>query len=133
MKLLTFIFGFLLCILIAEGNFLDKLKGVGEKIGNVGEKFGKGFANVGKKIGLEVFKLGKPLVNPLCKVINVDFTYLIKLFSEIMLPRHFPYMGGSRGGWEQGVRTPPPPGIARLLIFAMLKFSVRPLLGIWTP
>ena len=24
---------------------------------------------------------------------------------------------------------PPPPGIARLLIFAMLKFSVRPLLG----
>ena len=27
----------------------------------------------------------------------------------------------------------PLPGIARLLIFAMLKFSVRPLLGIWTP
>ena len=37
-----------------------------------------------------------------------------------------------RGG-GQGVRTPP--GIARLhvLICAMLKFSVRPLLGIWTP
>ena len=37
----------------------------------------------------------------------------------------------------QGVQTPPPPppptGIARLLVFAMLKFSVRPLLGIWTP
>ena len=32
----------------------------------------------------------------------------------------------------QGVRTPPP-GIARLLMLAMLKFSVRPLLGIWTP
>ena len=29
--------------------------------------------------------------------------------------------------------NPPPPGIARLLIFAMLKFSIRPLLGIWTP
>ena len=26
-----------------------------------------------------------------------------------------------------------PPGIARLLIFAMLKFSVRPLLEFWTP
>ena len=36
------------------------------------------------------------------------------------------------GGGGQGVRTYP--GIARLLIFAMLKFSViRPLLGIWTP
>ena len=35
-----------------------------------------------------------------------------------------------RGGGDRG---PPPPGIARLLIFAMLKFSVRPLLGIWTP
>ena len=35
-------------------------------------------------------------------------------------------MGGSRGG-------PDPPGIARLLIFAMLKFSVRPLLGNWSP
>ena len=39
-------------------------------------------------------------------------------------------MGGSRGG-DRGSR--PLPGIARLLIFAMLKFSVRPLLGIWTP
>ena len=37
--------------------------------------------------------------------------------------------GGGGGG--QGVRTTP--GIARLLVFAMLKFSVRPLLGIWTP
>ena len=31
----------------------------------------------------------------------------------------------------QVVQTPP--GIARLLIFAMLKFSVRHLLGIWSP
>ena len=31
----------------------------------------------------------------------------------------------------QGVQTHP--GIARLLIFAMLKFSLRPLLGMWTP
>ena len=37
------------------------------------------------------------------------------------------------GGGGQGVRTPPPPpGIARLLFFAMLKFSARPLQGIWT-
>ena len=40
-------------------------------------------------------------------------------------------MGGSRGGGGGG-RNPDPPGIARLLIVAMLKFSVRPLLGIWT-
>ena len=39
-------------------------------------------------------------------------------------------MGGSRGG-DRG--SPPSPGIARLFVFAMLKFSVRPLLGIWTP
>ena len=32
----------------------------------------------------------------------------------------------------EGGQGPDPPGIARLLIFAMLKFSVRPLLGIWT-
>ena len=31
-----------------------------------------------------------------------------------------------------GGSGPPPPGIARLLIFAMLKISVRPVLGIWT-
>ena len=41
------------------------------------------------------------------------------------------------GGGTGGPDPPPPhthtPGIARLLIFAMLKFSVRPLLGIWTP
>ena len=41
-------------------------------------------------------------------------------------------MGGSRGGGDRG-SGPPAPGIARLLIFAMLKISVRPLLGIWTP
>ena len=35
------------------------------------------------------------------------------------------------GGGRQGVRTPSP-GIAILLIFVMLKYSVRPLLGIWT-
>ena len=35
------------------------------------------------------------------------------------------------GGGGKGVRTPR--GIARLLIFAMLKFSVRPFLGMWTP
>ena len=39
-------------------------------------------------------------------------------------------MGGSRGGTGG---PDPPPGIARLLIFAMLKFSARPLPGIWTP
>ena len=39
-------------------------------------------------------------------------------------------MGGSKG---EGTGGQEPPGIARLLIFAMLKFSVRPLLGIWTP
>ena len=42
--------------------------------------------------------------------------------------------GGGGGGGGQGVRSPPE--IARLLIFAMLKllkFSVRPLLGIWSP
>ena len=92
MKLLTFVFGFLLCILIvlpAEGNFLDKLKGVGEKIGNVGEKIGRGFASVGKKIGLGIVKLGKPLANPLCKVINSKcFTYLVKHFLDVILPRH---------------------------------------------
>ena len=38
-----------------------------------------------------------------------------------------PNMGGSRGGGGGGGR------IARLFVFAMLKFSVRPLLGIWTP
>ena len=32
-----------------------------------------------------------------------------------------------------GTGGPDPPGIARLLIFAMMKFSVRPLLVIWTP
>ena len=44
-------------------------------------------------------------------------------------------MGGSRGG-DRG-SPPPSPGIARLFVFAMLKFSVRwglrPLLGICTP
>ena len=38
---------------------------------------------------------------------------------------------GGGGGKRQGVGTHP--GIARLLIFAMLKFSVRPLLGIFGP
>ena len=42
-------------------------------------------------------------------------------------------MGGSRGGGDMRSGHPPPPGIARLLVFAMLKFSARPLLGIWTP
>ena len=37
------------------------------------------------------------------------------------------------GGGGQGVRTPPPPGIARFLVFAMLEFSVRLLLGILNP
>ena len=55
------------------------------------------------------FKYGK-----LSFVVEID-RYLTWLYSE--------------GG--QGV--PPPPRIARLLVFAMLKFSVRPLLGIWTP
>ena len=34
---------------------------------------------------------------------------------------------------EGGTGGLDPPGIAGLLIFALLKFSVRPLLGIWTP
>ena len=34
---------------------------------------------------------------------------------------------------NMGSAPPPSPGIARLYVFAMLKFSVRPLLGIWTP
>ena len=43
-------------------------------------------------------------------------------------------VGGQRGGGTGGPDPPPPPSsrIARLSIFAMLKFSVRPLLGIWT-
>ena len=42
-----------------------------------------------------------------------------------------PNMGGSRGG----TGGPPPPELPGylLFVFAMLKFSVRPLLGIWTP
>ena len=34
---------------------------------------------------------------------------------------------------DRGSGPPPPPGIARLLIFVILKFSFRPHLGIWTP
>ena len=34
---------------------------------------------------------------------------------------------------EGGTGGPDPPGIAKLLIFAMLKFSIRPLLGTRTP
>ena len=48
-------------------------------------------------------------------------------FYNILLSKHGRIQ---RGG--QGV-PPHPPGIARLFVFAMLKFSVRPLLGIWTP
>ena len=33
-----------------------------------------------------------------------------------------PNIGGSRGGGDRG-SAPPPPGIARLFVFAMLKFS----------
>ena len=72
---------------------------------------------------------------PFCKGYGVQrSTFVDKKCSEKTRSFH---MGGSRGG-GQGVRTPlntppPPPGIARLLISAMLIFSVRPLLGIWTP
>ena len=40
---------------------------------------------------------------------------------------------GLFGVFRGGTGGPPPPRIARFLVFAMLKFSVRPLLGIWTP
>ena len=46
---------------------------------------------------------------------------------------HYPTHGRiQRWGGDMRSGPQPPLGIARLLIFAMLKFSVRPLLGIWT-
>ena len=68
---------------------------------------------------------------------NWGFTLLLSLctvpenFLWLHTHTHTKHGRIQRGG--QGVWTPPPPGIARLLIFAMLRFSVRPLLGIWTP
>ena len=72
---------------------------------------------------------------------NLIQTSVPLVYTNYFYNIYCPNMGGSRGGGGGGgdrgsappPPPPPPPGIARLYVFAMLKFSVRPLLGIWTP
>ena len=64
---------------------------------------------------------------------NLIQTSVPLVYTNYFYNIYCPNMGGSRGGGDRGSGHPPPPGIARLFVFAMLKFSVRPLLGIWTP
>ena len=54
---------------------------------------------------------------------NLIQTSVPLVYTNYFYNIYCPNMGGSRGGG----------GVARLYVFAMLKFSVGPLLGIWTP
>ena len=53
---------------------------------------------------------------------NLIQTSVPLVYTNYFYNIYCPNMGGSRGG-----------DLARLFVFATLKFSVRPLLGIWTP